>query len=126
MLLNLTNHPHDQWSEKQTLEAISKYGHIKDMTFPKIDPSAETRDVLHLALEYLNLVENMIRHAGEGYHAVHLMGEFTFIFALVGMLQQRGIKCCLSTTERQSHELPGGEKVTKFEFVRFREYPVIN
>ena len=57
----------------------------------------------------------------QGVTTVHLMGEMNFTFALITKLKARGIKCVASTTQRETVE-EGGVKVSKFNFVRFREY----
>ena len=54
--------------------------------------------------------------------AVHLMGELTFSFALVGLLQALGITCVASTARRQVIEKSPGRKEAIFEFVQFRAY----
>jgi hypothetical protein len=53
--------------------------------------------------------------------AVHLMGEMTFTFRLVTMLQAAGIPCIASTTHRTVEERDG-KKIVQFEFVQFRPY----
>jgi hypothetical protein len=50
------------------------------------------------------------------------MGELTFTFALIRLLQSQGIICVASTTHRTSEVLDDGKKISKFEFVRFRTY----
>ena len=53
--------------------------------------------------------------------AVHIMGEMNFTYALVNKLKANGIKCVASTTKRETVE-ENGVKISKFNFVRFREY----
>jgi hypothetical protein len=122
MLINLSNHPSADWSETQ-LEAAKKYGKVVDLPFPIIDPSAETYDIELLAETYEIQVRQMLASETSGNYAVHLMGELTFCFALAIRLQQAGIQCLVSTTNRQAVDQPDGSKISRFEFVRFREYP---
>jgi hypothetical protein len=116
MLLNLSNHPSDRWSEKQKNVAIEQYGTIKDLPFPNVPPEATSDEVLQLAEVY----EAKIRQANPT--AVHLMGEMTFTFALVQKLKTAGIPCVASTSQRETEELPDGTKKVRFQFVRFRPY----
>jgi len=58
-------------------------------------------------------------------NAVHIQGEFTFVFALVSLLLNHNIKCIASTTSRNVIE-ENGKKITEFQFVKFREYLPIN
>ena len=53
---------------------------------------------------------------------VHIMGEFTFCFALIQKLQKQNIKCVASTTERNVRFLSTGERVVDFNFIQFRAY----
>lgn len=120
MLINLSNHPAVNWSERQ-LQAAGQYGKVADLTFPQVDPEADTETVALLSCEYLEKIRKMF--AGEpAPHAVHLMGELTFCFALVSLLQKEGIVCLVSTTLRSTIDQADGSKISRFEFVRFREY----
>jgi plasmid stabilization system protein ParE len=117
MLLNLSNHPLSSWSPKQKQEAEKQFGHIEDMPFPNIDPNSTIEAIEELAREML---PNILAQRPK---AVHLMGELTFSYCLVRLLQEHGIHCIASTTTRQSKELPDGQKLSQFEFVQFRPYP---
>ena len=116
MLLNLSNHPSERWSEKQKNVAVEQYGTIIDLPFPNIPPEATSNEVLQLAESY----EAEIRKAAPT--AVHLMGEMTFTHALVQKLKAAGIPCVASTSQRLSEELPDGTKQVRFQFVQFRAY----
>lgn len=116
MLLNLSNHPSSTWPERQIQVAEKLYGPVQDMTFPQIDPYAGEQDILDLAAEYLDQV---LKRQPK---AVHVMGELTFTFGLVALLQSQGITCLASTTHRSTQDLPDGTKISKFEFVKFRKY----
>lgn len=118
MLINLTNHPYTTWDEKQRT-AAGVYGECVDMTFPNIDPQMDEADVSHLADEYAGRIVQM----GAGCElTVHVMGEFTFCYSLIRRLQNAGVRCVASCTERDVTIAEDGSKATKFHFARFREY----
>ncbi len=121
MLINLSNHPFEKWSQNQ-LEAAKLYGSIVDLPFPTIDPQAETFDIDFLADKYEIKIRKLLANEPKGMKSVHVMGELTFCFALVVRLQKYGITCVSSTTTRQTTDHPDGSKTTRFGFVRFREY----
>ena len=116
MLLNFTNHPYDNWTEKQKEEAIRLYGNVVDLPFPNIPPEATEEDIKQLAEEYLQKIIDL------NPTAVHIQGEFTFTNRMVKLLTDAGITCIASTTNRIVVENPDGTRTYKFEFVRFREY----
>ena len=113
MFLNLSNHPSANWSEKQLAAAG---GNVVDMPFPQVAPDGDETYIEHLATEYYNKILEM-----QGVTAVHIMGEMNFTFALVTKLKASGFKCVASTTKRETIE-ENGMKISKFEFVKFREY----
>lgn len=116
MLLNLSNHPSDSWQDEQMKAAISEFGSVQDLPFPKIDPEWSSSDVVRLVEDY----EIRIRKIDP--KAVHIMGELTFTFTLVNRLKTIGIRCIASTTERIVSEDGNGNKTSKFRFVQFRNY----
>ncbi len=115
MLLNLSNHPSSNWSDKQLKIAKAQFGTIKDMVFPIIDPSWSSKEVKGFAKKFL---ESILTKRPE---AVHIMGEMTFTFFLVQKLQQAGIRCVASTSDRKVEERKG-KKIVHFDFVQFRDY----
>ena len=118
MLLNLSNHPSPIWPSEQQQAAEQQFdAGIVDLPFPQIAPDAEEQAIEQLAEQYHQQIMNMQPLPA----AVHLMGEMTFTFALVKRLQAAGICCVASTTARDVVE-ESGVKVSKFRFVRFREY----
>lgn len=125
MLINLSNHPSANWSKEQ-FKAAKDYIEIVDIPFPAIDPQLDARSILRLAKEYLQVVLEELGTSEDPLNAVHLMGEMTFTFSLVTMLQKRNIKCLASTSKRQVLELKDGKKTMEFQFVRFREYPILS
>lgn len=119
LLINLSNHPSDKWSEAQR-NAADQYGEIVDLTFPQIGESADEESV---AQEVNNYFKKIVDYTRDHDVTVHLMGEMTFTFALINRLQAMGITCIASATQRIVEEIPGeNKKITKFAFARFREY----
>lgn len=116
MLLNVSNHPSVNWDDAQLKEAAI-YGTVVDMDFPNVSPYDDEDYILSLATVYADKicsynVEKLV---------VHIMGEMNFTFALVKLLQKRGIDCVASTSERVVTEM-GDQKISTFKFVRFRRY----
>jgi hypothetical protein len=124
MLINLSNHPSEQWDETQKNAALP-YGKLVDLPFPAIDPDADPDAVVQLAEHYEAKIRQLMALENTGAFAVHIMGELTFCFTLVARLQKAGIPCLASTTRRETLENGDGTKVSKFEFVRFREYSIL-
>ncbi len=121
MLINLSNHPKDKWSEKQFSAALRKYKSIADLPFPHISPKASTKQVQSKAKSYLKKILHLLKYSNEKNNAVHLMGEFTFVYHLTFLLKQKNISVVVSTTKRLVEE-SAGKKIVTFDFVRFREY----
>jgi hypothetical protein len=135
MLLNLSNHPSANWSHEQMQAAIRNYGPVEDLSFPQVNPHAAKAEIEKLAKQYFNLIkeksdtEKLHRaqtddgvFSGGSAVTVHLMGELTFCFALLKLLQNENIPCVASTTDRQVLEEKDGRKTARFKFVQFREY----
>ena len=127
MLLNLSNHPSAQWPAAQKGMALQHYGSVVDMAFPAIDPAAGHDEIAALAAKYaVQCCETLAAHEETGFaSAVHIMGELTFCYCLVAMLQKEGIPCVASTTRRVAKENKTGEKTSLFSFVAFRLYPAM-
>ncbi|GAB1431037.1 hypothetical protein MASR2M18_18710 [Ignavibacteria bacterium] len=119
MLINLSNHPFAQWDKEQKDQANMLYGKTEDMQFPAVAPYADAEEIATLAHDYANKILTL------SPAAVHIMGENTFCFALISMLQRAGVICIASTTWRDSIETAEG-KISRFRFVRFRKYPRIS
>ncbi len=119
MFLNLTNHPHSNWSEKQTTCAKT-YGEIVDMPFPEISPYLSREGVKSLSQDYLTKIIALKPQA------VLLQGEMTLTFCLTNMLINSGITVLAACSERVTSEkvdLDGRTiRLSTFEFVQFREY----
>lgn len=118
LLINLSNHPHENWSAEQK-EAAKEYGEVRDMPFPAIDPEEDIEQIRERADEYISKI---IKLNAKYAITVHLMGEMSFVVYAVSRLSERGIRCICSTSERDTEDLGGGEKKVTFRFKRFRDY----
>lgn len=120
MLINLSNHPSDKWSEKQLIAAKEMYGDITDYAFPAVNASDSTEQIYTLADE---TAAGIIAMSPD---AVLCQGEFSLTYALVERFKAKGITVICACSERNTREVvtPDGktEKTVTFDFVRFREY----
>lgn len=121
MLINLSNHPSAQWSEKQLEVAKLQYGEIIDMQFPQIPPEEGEDYIIEIAQKFFYQIEEY--HKGNKDICIHIMGELTFCFCLVSLLKKYNIMCVASTTKRNVVQQEN-VKTTVFEFCKFREYVV--
>lgn len=120
-MINLSNHSSENWGEKQkTAAALWCCGHVVDMPFPQIPPSATEFEVAELAEKYFKEIKM------SGCNTVHLMGEMTFVVSLILRLRDAGYEVIASTTERKAVEKTKAdgsvEKTAVFEFIKFRAY----
>lgn len=115
MMLNLSNHPFEKWVGMQKQRSLDLFGKVIDMDFPDIDPTSDKETVSRLASLFVDKIKR------QNPEAVHIMGELTFVFCLVTLLKKEGITCIASTTERKVEER-NGQKISQFQFIRFREY----
>lgn len=120
MLINLTNHPFLQWSDEQK-QAAEQFGKCVDLPFPLVDPKADESDIDILTNQYLQKIIDLTQNENTKI-VVHLMGEMSFVYTLLTKLKMHNIESVASTSERVSIKLENGEKITKFNFVRFRAY----
>jgi hypothetical protein len=127
MLINLSNHPYEKWSKEQKSKARELFGSVADIAFPHINPAASEKEVLKTANEYFKKITQILDECANEpkQNAVHIQGEFTFVFAMVTLFLKSGIRCVASTSERMVEELNSGEKIVKFAFIQFRDYLLI-
>ena len=118
MLINLSNHPYSNWQVTQKSVAV-KYGECIDLPFPDVDPFGGEEYIQNLARLVVGEMEPLFE--GEDI-TVHVMGEMTLMYAIIGLLHQKNIRCIASTTKRIVEEKSNGRKEVIFEFIRFREY----
>ena len=128
MMINVTNHPFGNWQDAMKHAAINQYGTVVDLPFPSISPQADRDEIETLATDYwLRIQEILLRNnLSIADVTIHLMGEFTFTYALLSLLEAAGIRAVASTSERNTVDLPDGSKNTIFNFVRFREYYTVD
>lgn len=122
MLINLSNHPSSKWSKEQIEAAKQAYGTIADLGFPEILPSSSLAQVKQISRKYFAEIKNLLIQSKVENNAIHVMGEFTFTFNLLEMLKQNNIPAVASTTSREVFEDEKGNKISKFNFIRFRNY----
>lgn len=124
MLINLTNHPYNTWSDSQK-QSAEQYGDVIDWTFPVIDPGMSGVNVKQLASDILNQMLNdavIYEHYLNKTITIHIQGEQVFVFHLVRMLLDKGIPCLASTSVRKKTDLGNGKTEQQFQFVQFRAY----
>mgnify|MGYP002622659592 CR=1 FL=1 len=118
LFLNFSNHSSDKWSEEQ-IRAAKEFGEIQDMAFPQIDDNARSEDIQKMAKEY---VKEIVTEYKDNDLTVHIMGEMTFTFEVVRLLQnEHGIRCVASCTKRIAEE-KDNVRTSVFQFTQFREY----
>ncbi len=124
MLINLSNHPLKKWSEKQKRAAERQFGVVVDVPFPNVPTSASLQEIIQLADTYVGDCLSILNtpHDKSERHAVHVMGEMTFVYQFVHKMTEQGVLCVASTSERKSMDLQDGKMVKVFEFIQFRPY----
>ncbi len=129
MLINLSNHPQTNWSEKQLKAANNQFGDIVDVQFPNIEPSATSQEVHTLAREYFLHCMEIAKgyNISPKYMIIHIMGEMTFLVAFYkANLAFANATMIASTTERIKEKVKNADGTTSikttFNFCGFREY----
>jgi len=130
MLINLSNHPCDKWSQNQVDKAKELFGEVIDLPFPNVPPDASEQQVLEMAHQYLQKILQIRNNIpSDESLSVHVMGEFNFTFIIVQLLTKHNIPCYASTTVREVIlEKTENNEVVKtnvFKFVQFRRYMTI-
>lgn len=123
MLVNFSNHRIENWSAEQ-LATAKTYGEIVDVPFPNVDPAGSVSYIEDLANECVEKLMSIIENPASD--VVHIMGELNVVYSVVTKLKSRGVKCVVSTTERNVEERlsENGEvqKIATFKFCTFREF----
>ena len=117
VFINYSNHQSSLWSDSQLKEA-QKYGTIIDVPFASVPPDADEKQICVFVDETISTI--IKTHLPPS--TIHIMGEMTLTYALVKELKALGYTCLASTTERKAMINEDGDKVTHFEFVKFRKY----
>ena len=117
--INLTSHPTGLWSAEQ-LSAAGQYGHIINMPFPAVSPTAGNAEINALADECTAKIRTFEEPT------VLVQGEFTLVFAIVTRLKAEGVRAVAACSAREIIEskLEDGAVMKKavFRFKGFREY----
>lgn len=120
IFVNFSNHPSDNWSEKQKKAVSEQFGaEVIDVPFPSVSPVADESEIRALAEE---CVETICSHLPK---AVMCQGEFGLTYQVITLLKEKGIRAVYSCSERRTVERQtdsGTVKTSEFCFVRFREY----
>jgi hypothetical protein len=119
MLLNLSNHPSSAWSPEQMNAATEQFGGVYDEPFPNIDPFATEEQIRDLTVKYALDVATKYPFIPK---AIHVMGEMTFTYSFVAVMEKAKMPCYASTTERTVLEEADGRKTVQFKFIQFRQY----
>jgi hypothetical protein len=117
--LNISNHPSDKWTPEQVEAAKSLGGLPSDVKFPHVDPQWSTEEVQNVAKKLVMSLD-LVEVAG-----AMVAGEPLMTLCIVRNLQAIGVRCFSATTERSVVEGKDGVKTSKFNFVRFREWPTL-
>ena len=120
MLTNLSNHPISTWSEAQYSYASSRWGEIRDLPFPAVQPELSEDGVMRLVREYLAYLPD--KEKGP----VYVSGEYSFTYAMVHLLLERGYRVMYVQSENTQtvHSREDGYKERKIEyhFKRFSDF----
>ncbi len=119
MFVNCSNHRSTLWCEKQ-LVAANEFGEVVDVSFPSVDPICDEEEIKMLARK---LVDKIIKLKPD---VVMCQGEFTLTYAVVNMLKEEGIVVVAACSQRSAvekiNEDGKSERISIFEFVKFRRY----
>jgi hypothetical protein len=121
---NISNHPAERWSEaqKQAALELAPEAELVDVSFPSVSPEWNEDEVEREAKKIIEGWRDAL--AGERRVSCAMVaGEPTMCTHLVRELQTLGVACYSATTERIVEESEG-EKRSRFNFVRFRAWPV--
>lgn len=126
MLINLSNHPVSGWQLEQRETAEKLYGEVVDIPFPRISTLASVEEVFQLAQIYADKAMQILATSPKSKNAVHIMGEFTFTYNFVLLMNKYGVDTIVSTSERMVYYDKNGNKNSAFKFVKFRSYNINN
>lgn len=118
MFYNISNHPSKYWPQHQLSVAHQIAGEVVDIPFPEVSPYDNSSDINLKAKQFAQAIIDGLTDGD----VVHIMGEHTFMFALVSYLLQHGVRCVASTTSREVEYNETGDKISQFHFVNFRDY----
>jgi CRISPR-associated protein Csx16 len=123
LFVNVSNHPSAAWRGPQRDAATTEGALLVDVPFPQVSPAATAEDLEEAADAVESEIERLEQVHERYTRDAMVMGEPTLAFLLVARLQKRRIRCVAATSWRESKELGTGERLTRFGFEGFREYP---
>lgn len=119
MFVNCSNHSSQVWGKNQ-LRAAQVWGEVRDYPFPCVEAAADKAAVQEMAR---HVVDKILALRPD---AVLCQGEYILNYAIVKRLKEFGIVVVAACSERmvEEQQMPDGstQKVSRFSFVRFREY----
>lgn len=124
IMYNLSNHDYRSWSAEQREAAKAMVETVWDMRFPNVPADADADEVCEMAGDILDQLEELMDEKGEGY--ILIQGEMTLTHALVSEIHRLHYTSLIpiaACSERYVRYDQDGNKIVKFEFQQFREYP---
>jgi len=119
LFLNFTNHPYQNWSDKQK-QAAHEIGEVKDLPFPAISPYLSAEQIEELADSYAKKIIEL------SPCCVLCQGEAVFSGLMAFILTSNNIKTVSAVSVRNVLEYKdeNGRTIKKsiFEFCGFRKY----
>lgn len=119
VFVNCSNHPSKRWDEKQ-FKIAEQWGEVMDYPFPCVDATMTEWEVRELAEKCAEEILEL------NPAAVMCQGEFILTYRIVELLKEKEIPVLAACSERRTQEkiLQNGatEKVSRYEFVKFRRY----
>ncbi len=124
MFINISNHPSIYWTTVQ-FEVASQWGRVIDYSFPQVSPDSNVEEIEELARKVVSDINNLTENEPRG-NVLHIMGEMNLTYLLVSYFISEGYQCVASTTQRVSEMSEDGAKISRFQFVQFRNYSLLN
>lgn len=119
MFINCSNHSSKEWTQEQ-IRAANLDGEIYDYSFPNVPSEADEQQIRNTAEQVVGDIMKLQPDA------VMCQGEFTLTFQIVTELKRMGVRVVSACSERvvEERKLEDGtiEKISRFRFVKFREY----
>lgn len=128
MLINLSNHPIEKWSQEQINAAIAQFGELKDFkdvdnkTFPNIPPEWNSTQVALKAQEvFTEIINQNLQMAKENQLSILLAGELSFVIYFNTICKSNDVPVYVATSNRNTKDNPDGTKSVHFMFNQFRK-----
>lgn len=122
MLINLTNHPFEEWPEEQVNAAKLQFGSVRNLLPKPVPPDLDSLKVLELAHYYVKRALEILSLAPHETNGILITGEYNFTWCCINLLQQKGFGCYAATTERLILEKEKASIKRAYSFVQFRKY----